>query len=98
MRAFRIYCGRGRSNGRPVSETELRAFINRSVRPRFDAFTVQRVQGYWRDTSEPSFIIEIVNASRSTHARIRDVAADYKRRFGQEAVLIVGNDVESALL
>src|SRR5207253_8655145 len=98
MRVFRIYCGRGRRNGRSVSDTELREFINGTVRPRFEAFTIQRVRGYWRTTSEPSLVIEIVNRSESADVRISEIAAEYKRRFGQDAVLVVGNEVESALL
>jgi Uma2 family endonuclease len=98
MRAWRIYCGRRRSKGRPVTEAELRSFINSSIRPRFDAFTIQRARGYWQATSEPSFVIEIVHPSDSAQANVAEIAADYKRRFGQDAVLIVRSDVQSALV
>lgn len=98
MRAFRIYCGRGRVGGRSVSNTELRRFIKESVRPRFEAFTIQRIRGYWRKTSEPSLVIEIINPPEPAHHAVSEIAAEYKRRFGQEAVLVVGNEVQSAVL
>jgi Uma2 family endonuclease len=98
MRAWRIYCGRGRANGRSVSETEMRAFVNRSIRPRFDAFTIQRVRGYWRRESEPSFVIEIVHSSDTAHQKVAEIANEYKRRFGQDAVLVIDNHVKAALV
>jgi hypothetical protein len=98
MRVWRIYCGRGRFKRQPVTEAELRSFINASIRPRFDAFTIQRVQGYRQATSEASFVIEIVHPSASAQTSVAEIAAAYKRRFGQDAVLIVQSDVESALV
>lgn len=98
MREWKIYCGRHRSTGRPVSDAELRAFIIQAVQSRFESFTVQHVQGYWRATSEPSIIIGVVGRSRGTRASIAAVAQEYKRRFGQQAVLVVGNEVASTLI
>jgi hypothetical protein len=98
MRAWKIYCGRGRLNGPPVTDAEVRAFINASIRPRFDAFTIQHVRGYWHATSERSFVIEIIHASDWAQASVAEIAADYKRRFGQDAVLVVGNGVESVMV
>ena len=98
MREFKIYCGRHRSTGPPVSDAELHAFIRQAVQSRFESFTIQHVQGYWRPTSEPSIIIGVVGRSRGTRARVAAVAREYKRRFGQEGVLVVRNEVASTLI
>lgn len=98
MRAWRIYCGRRRPRGQPVTERELRSFINTSIRPRFGAFTIQRVRGYWQAMSEASFVIEIVHPSDSADPGVTEIAEDYKRRFRQDAVLIVRSEVDTALV
>jgi hypothetical protein len=98
MREWKVYCGRHRSTGRPVSDAELRAFIAQVVQSRFESFTIQHVQGYWRATSEPSIIIDILGRSRGIRASIAAVAREYKNRFGQQAVLVVRNGVASTLI
>lgn len=98
MQAFRIYFGRGRADGQTVSDSQLRRFLDSIVRPRFDAFTIQRGRGYWRNNSEPSIVLEIIYPDRNARHAVRQIAAEYKRRFGQEAVLVVGTDVESSVV
>jgi hypothetical protein len=98
MRLARIYCGLQRPDGQPVHGTDLPSFINASICSRFPAFTVQRVDGYWRGTSEPSVVIEIVYSSDSERAAIASIAAEYKRLFGRDAVLVVQGEVESSLV
>src|ERR1700704_2155042 len=98
MQAWRIYCGRRRRDGRSVSPTDVRAFIDASVRPRFSSFTLHAANGFWRFGHEPSVIIEIVTNRKRADEAVHRIAADYKRRFDQEAVLVVRNRVQSALV
>jgi len=91
----RIYFGMAYATG-TVGEAEWRAFVARSITPRFpDGLTIYEATGQWRDAKgqivrEPTRVVEVlhpegVNASRS----IAEIAAAYKRDYGQESVLIV---------
>ncbi len=90
----RLYLGQTTPTG-VVSGAEWRAFIAESVTPRFPAgFTELQAQGHWRDdrgiiSEEETRIVEIVHdGAPLTRERFREVAADYKRRFAQQSVLI----------
>jgi len=56
-------------------------------------------RGQWRGVAgrpkrEPSFVLEVVHpaGSAETDSAILAIIAEYKRRFGQEAVLRVATD------
>jgi len=90
----RLYLGQGTTSG-VVAEAEWRRFVAEAVAARFpEGFTVLRGDGHWRDgrgttIEEATHIVEIAHAdSAAMHGRIRAIAADYRMRFGQEAVLI----------
>lgn len=66
-----------------------------SVTPRFPAgFTELHAHGHWRDTGgtaieEDTRILEIVHdGTLFNQKRVHTVAAEYKRRFTQQSVLI----------
>ncbi|MGH6609934.1 MAG: DUF3574 domain-containing protein, partial [Burkholderiaceae bacterium] len=90
----RLYFGQSTPDG-AVTETQWRAFIAESVTPRFpDGFTELQAHGHWRDArgtaiDEDTRIVEIVHDDASLNQqRVRAIAADYKRRFAQQSVLI----------
>lgn len=89
-----LYFGRNRPAGGIVSDEEWKSFLAEVVTPRFPAgLTVEDATGQWRGTSgaieqERSEVVILFHpdneaASRSVH----EIAQEYKRRFGQEAVL-----------
>lgn len=96
MRSWRIFCGMHRQNGPPVTRLELQDFLRRQVRSRFGSFSVQRTNGFWKAVPEPSAVIEIVDDSPAAEARVRAIAAAYKRRFEQQAVMVVTSEVDVA--
>lgn len=80
----------------PVSETQWQAFLAEVVTPRFpDGLTVYQARGQWRGASgqieqEDSRAIDLVHVdSADGRRRVVEIAASYKRRFRQEAVLIL---------
>ena len=90
----RLYMGQATPAG-VVTEAQWRAFVAESVTPRFPAgFTELQAQGRWRDErgtiiEEDTRVVEIVHdGARLSRERVRGVAADYKHRFAQQAVLI----------
>jgi hypothetical protein len=90
----RLYLGQNTPAG-AVTETQWRAFVAEAVSPRFpDGFTELNGQGQWRDArgtinAERTRIIEIAHADAARpRADVRAIAADYRRRFAQESVLI----------
>jgi hypothetical protein len=88
----------GRNIGvRPgVTATEFRAFLDAEVTPRFpEGFSLADAQGQFRGADgtlvrEAAFRLSVLLPDPATQrARLTEVAAAYKARFRQEAVLVV---------
>jgi hypothetical protein len=89
-----VYFGRNRPAGGTVSDADWQRFLAEVVTPRFPAgLTVVEATGQWRGANgtvdqERSEIVTIFHAGDEASRRaVADVAAEYKRRFDQEAVL-----------
>ena len=89
-----VYFGRNRPAGGTVSDPDWQRFLDEVVTPRFPhGLTVVDATGQWRGQSgvveqERSEIVTVVHAGdAASRQAIADVAAEYKRRFQQEAVL-----------
>ena len=94
--ADRLYLGRSIPGGGTVSDGEWAAFLAEVVTPRFpDGLTVLRGEGQWRDAAgavvrEPSFVLELYHPpGAAADAAVEEIAAEYRRRFRQEAVMRV---------
>ncbi len=89
-----IYFGRNRPDGGVVSDAEWRGYLDSVVTPRFpDGLTVVEAHGQWRGRGgaverEQAEVLTLFHPDDavSRHA-VDEMAAEYKRRFGQEAVL-----------
>lgn len=93
--ADRIFFGRAIPGGGTVSDEEWAAFLAEVVTPRFpDGLTVWRAEGQWRDAQggivrEPTFVVELLHPPDvQADAAVEAIAAEYKRRFRQESVLM----------
>lgn len=89
-----VYFGRNRPDGDTVGDAEWQGFLNEVVTPRFPAgLTVVEAVGQWRGRSgkveqERSEVVTLLHAGdEPARAAVAEVAAEYKRRFRQEAVL-----------
>jgi hypothetical protein len=89
-----VYFGRNRPDGGTVSDAEWLGFLDSVVTPSFpDGFTVVEGTGQWKGRSgaverERSAIVTFLHTgSPADRERVAQVAAEYKRRFHQEAVL-----------
>ncbi|UNP30111.1 DUF3574 domain-containing protein [Lysobacter gummosus] len=94
-RADRVLFGMNSPDG-PVSEAQWQAFLSEFVTPRFPAgLTVYQAKGQWRGDSgqveqEDSRAIDLIHEDNAEERkRVVEIADEYKRRFKQEAVLIV---------
>ena len=92
----RLYLGRARPDGGEVSDEALRSFLAEAVTPRFpNGLTWWPAQGQWRSkdgtiVAERSVVLDLVHTGTAHERRlVEEIAADYKRRFRQEAVLQV---------
>jgi hypothetical protein len=98
----RLYFGTQRPDGgAPVSDAEWAAFVADTVAPAFpDGFTTWDAQGGWRGADgrairEASHVLSVVHPGREGDdagaggTAIAAVAAAYKARFAQEAVMRV---------
>ena len=89
-----VYFGRNRPEGGTVSDTDWQRFLNEVVTPRFPAgFSVVEAAGQWRGRSgavehERTEMLTVLHSDSETDRRaVAELAAEYKRRFHQEAVL-----------
>jgi hypothetical protein len=89
-----VYFGRNRPGGGSVSDAEWQGFLNEVVTPRFPAgLTVVQATGQWKGQSgvveqERSEIVTLLHAGDEVARRsVAEIAAEYKRRYQQEAVL-----------
>lgn len=92
----RIYFGRLIGSSGMVTDGDWETFLAEVVTPRFpEGLTTWHAQGQWRDSTgtvirEQSFLLEIIHpATPGADRAVRDVMAEYKHRFKQEAVLRV---------
>jgi hypothetical protein len=89
-----VYFGRNRPGGGIVSDPDWRRFLDEAVTARFPhGLTVVDATGQWRGQSgvveqERSEIVTVFHSGdAASRQAIADIAAEYKRRFQQEAVL-----------
>jgi hypothetical protein len=89
-----VYFGRNRPDGGTVTDAEWQRFLAEAVTPRFPSgLTVVDATGQWRGQSgaveqERSEIVTVFHAGdAASRSAVAEVAAEYKRRFQQEAVL-----------
>jgi hypothetical protein len=89
-----IYFGRNRPHGGVVSDVEWRSYLDSVVTPRFpEGLTVVEARGQWRGRGgaverEQAEVLTLFHPDDAVSRRaVDELAAEYKRRFGQEAVL-----------
>ncbi|MDB4948628.1 MAG: hypothetical protein JWM27_1277 [Gemmatimonadetes bacterium] len=91
-----LYFGMDKPAGGTISDAEWEAFLRDVVTPRFPAgLTVSTARGQWRGADgvvarEESHVVQVFHApSAAADSAVAEIAAEYKRRFGQEAVMRV---------
>ncbi len=89
-----LYFGRNRPAGGVVSDAEWQGFLDQVVTPRFPTgLTVVAATGQWRGQSgaveqEQAEILTLFHTGDDAARRaVAEIAAEYQRRFQQEAVL-----------
>jgi hypothetical protein len=94
MLSDRLVFGRNIPSGGVVSDSAWEVFVREIVSPRLpDGLTIWRAEGQWRDAEgrvvrEPSLVLEVFHRhDTAIDLALREIAAEYKRRFRQEAVL-----------
>ena len=92
----RLFFGRNIPAGGTVSDAQWNEFLRTVVTPRFPkGLTIFQGNGQWLDprgdvVREAVFVIEVFHdRSPDAEASIAAIAAEYKKRFGQDAVLRV---------
>jgi uncharacterized protein DUF3574 len=89
-----LYFGRNRPTGGEVTDADWEAFLGAVVTPRFpDGLTIVEAHGQWRGRSglverERTELVTVLHpADPASQRAVEEIATEYKRRFGQEAVL-----------
>jgi hypothetical protein len=88
-----LFFGLSRPAGPDVSVEEFEQFVESEVAPRFpQGFTLLEGAGRWRGADgtlkrEPSRLLIVVHPPGDADRLLREIAARYRTRFGQEAVL-----------
>jgi hypothetical protein len=95
VRTARLFFGRNIGERLGVSDADFDRFLDDEVTPRFpDGLSVYDAQGRWRSGAvtvrEPAKVVEIVLPGKAGDAaQLSQLAAAYKQRFHQEAVLVL---------
>jgi hypothetical protein len=104
MISDRLFLGRDIPGGGTVSDADWSAFLEEVVTPRFpQGLTIWHADGQWRDEGgrtvrEPVLVVEVLHPPGAEHDRaVAEIADEYRRRFGQEAVLRVTVEARSRL-
>lgn len=85
-----LYFGTDIPSGGVVSEVQWRTFVDEVITPRFDGHTEWIAEGHWKGAKELTHVVEIVHPPRAENdQKVHEIAAEYKRRFAQQAVLVV---------
>lgn len=94
MVSERLAFGRNVHGTEFVTDSLWAAFLHEVVEPRFpEGFTVWESRGQWRNPAgytdrERGFMLEIDHPpSDEADRKIREIIAEYERRFNQEAVM-----------
>lgn len=95
-----MYFGTDKPTGGSVSQAEWNDFLQGFVTPRFpQGLTVWPGAGQWLGADgaivrEPSFVVSLFHPDDEASERaVQAIAAEYKLRFAQEAVLRVRSEV-----
>ena len=87
----RLFCGRSIPGGGEVTDADVDRFLDEVVTPRFpEGFTSWTAVGNWRGEEEKTLVLEFLHPyGRELDEKVREVAAEYRRRFRQQAVMRV---------
>lgn len=87
----RLFCGRSIPGGGEVTDADVERFLDEVVTPRFpEGFTSWTAVGNWRGEEEKTLVVEFLHPyGRELDEKVREVAAEYRRRFRQQAVMRV---------
>ena len=93
---YRLFFGRSLGDAEVVSEEDWRTFLAEEVTPRFpDGLTVLDAAGQWRDGAgailreRTKLLLVLAQPGADAMRRTDEIAAAYKRAFGQSSVLRV---------
>jgi len=87
----RLFCGRSIPGGGEVTDADVDAFLDEIVTPRFpEGFTSWTAVGNWRGEEEKTLVLEFLHPyGRGFDEKVHEIAAEYRRRFRQQAVMRV---------
>lgn len=87
-----LYFGTAKPDGGAVTPAEWQQFVREVIAPRFAGFTVLEAEGEWKGKPEATHVVVIVHPAGSEQ-QIVEIIDEYKRRFQQESVMQVREDV-----
>jgi hypothetical protein len=104
MTRSELFFGRNIGPVEGVSDAAWQSFLNEEISPRFpDGLTVFNSTGQWRGPdgrliSERGFVLSVVTrGSAEERRKVEEIRSAYRRRFMQEAVLLVEAPVCASL-
>lgn len=87
-----LFFGTAKPDKSVVTVAEWDAFVAEVITPKFPGFTILDSTGYWKGERESGKVVIFVDGG-GREAGIQFVMDEYKRRFQQEAVLLVRQPV-----
>lgn len=94
---FDLYLGRNVTPKRFVDSISLDAFLTDEVTSRFPGFTLTDTVGFWEGKQEQTVILTVYGNVQDC-GRVAAIAAAYKERFSQDAVLVSETNIQGRLV
>ena len=83
-----FFMGRSVASGDNVSDADWEAFLAEVVHDQYKGLTVFDATGYWEGKREPTKVMTILHhGAAADHRKLDAIAAEYAKRFRQQAVL-----------
>ena len=92
----RIYLG-GKRGARVIPAGQVESFLQKEAVPQLGGYSVERVSGVWGKTHEPTRILHYIGPPADI-GKTEHIADEYRKKFGQEAVLVTRGRVRSKFI
>jgi hypothetical protein len=99
MSQAELFFGRAIPGGGQVGDDDWRRFVDEEITPRFpDGLTVQDAAGQWKDKDgivreQSKRLTLVLSGAEDDQSKLEAIRIAYRKRFHQEAVLLLENKV-----
>lgn len=100
MREYNIYIGLTSKAGHPLNHKRTEStIVNNLTSQGIDSFSISKIKGYWKSTSEETLKIIIINIEeKDIKKKLSELCKFWKNEFMQESILLSSHKIEANLI